>query len=68
MVAFAPVLVFAGGAAAGAFIFDKITGAAEDAGDALERGGGAIIKVAAIAGLGFLAFEVFKRGGFDGGG
>lgn len=67
MVAFAPVVIFAGGAAAGAFIFDKITGAAEDAGEALDRGGGAIIKVALVAGVGYLAFEVFRRGGFGGG-
>lgn len=61
------VAVVIGSAVGGAFVFDKITGAAEDAGNALESGGGALIKVAALAGLALLAFEVFKRGGFGGG-
>ena len=59
-----PLVPLAIGAVAGAFVFNQVTGAAEDAGRAIEGAGGTLVQLAVLGGVGFLAFKFIERGGF----
>jgi hypothetical protein len=50
-------VAFMAGAAVGAYTLDRFTGAFENAGSA-------VIKIGAVAGVGYVGWEVWKRGGF----
>lgn len=60
-----PLLIpFVAGAAVGAYAWDRFTGAAQEAGEALDRAGSGVVKLAAVAGVAYVAWELWKRGAF----